>query len=237
MKFIEVFSTWQGEGPDAGKRMLLCRFKTCDRRCYYCDTIVKMRSSVESEYSIEQLQKVIDEEKCGLMITGGEPTFESNIDDTITLVKELKVHGPINIETNGFGVKDLIGIFYDFGTITNFARNFPSIILSPKIFTEEDLTFYKDIINYVEVVNNTIIHFPYYKLVYTYNDVKINNYNDMFLQYLMENSKMEPNRRVYLMPEGKTKEELIKTSPIVFDKCEEWKVNFSSREHIIYGFI
>ena len=39
------------------------------------------------------------------------------------------------------------------------------------------------------------------------------------------------------MPEGKTREELINNSPKVFDVAEKYKTNFSSRDHIIYGFI
>jgi organic radical activating enzyme len=246
MKFIEVFSTWQGEGPDSGKRMLLTRFKECDRvdgdnkpPCYYCDTLVKMRTTVEAEYSLAQLQQTIDEEKLGLMITGGEPTYSENLNETLKLIDNLKVHGPINIETNGC---DLIKFLTLLSTDrVAYSSNQLKIMLSPKIFGEKDIQRYFDIINFVETRKkeyDNIYFYPlvYYKLVYTNNE-HTNLLNDNFLQALFFESVYEPHKRVYLMPEGKTKEELLKSSSLVFDKCEEWKVNFSSRDHIVYSFI
>jgi len=55
--------------------------------------------------------------------------------------------------------------------------------------------------------------------------------------YLKFLTSFNINDRVYLMPEGKTKDDLVNNSPCVFDMCEKYKFNFSSREHIIYGFI
>ena len=60
-------------------------------------------------------------------------------------------------------------------------------------------------------------------------------FNNRFLDFLTE-IKFN-NNRIFLMPEGKTREELINNSPKVFDVAEKYKTNFSSRDHIIYGFI
>ncbi len=49
VRAIEVFITYQGEGPDSGQRMLLVRYKRCNRNCPWCDTEVKMRISHEFE--------------------------------------------------------------------------------------------------------------------------------------------------------------------------------------------
>lgn len=35
---LEVFSTFQGEGPDVGKRQVFVRLAKCDLRCAFCDT-------------------------------------------------------------------------------------------------------------------------------------------------------------------------------------------------------
>ena len=45
------------------------------------------------------------------------------------------------------------------------------------------------------------------------------------------------NHRIFLMPEGTTKEEILAHAPIVFDAAEKYKVNFTSRDHIIYNFL
>ena len=44
-------------------------------------------------------------------------------------------------------------------------------------------------------------------------------------------------QRVWLMPEGATKEELLHNAPDTLDACEKYLMNFSSRQHVIYGFI
>jgi organic radical activating enzyme len=35
---LEVFSSFQGEGPRLGERQIFVRFSGCDLRCAYCDT-------------------------------------------------------------------------------------------------------------------------------------------------------------------------------------------------------
>jgi hypothetical protein len=39
------------------------------------------------------------------------------------------------------------------------------------------------------------------------------------------------------MPEGVTRKDLIKNAPDVFDVCEKYNLSFSSRNHMIFGFI
>ena len=47
INLIENIITWQGEGPDCGQRMLLLRFKECDRveekrPCPWCYTCFRI---------------------------------------------------------------------------------------------------------------------------------------------------------------------------------------------------
>ena len=61
VRLIENFVSWQGEGPDSGTTMIILRFKTCDRKCSWCDTSVKMRISSEAPYNLSDIQKTIYE--------------------------------------------------------------------------------------------------------------------------------------------------------------------------------
>lgn len=217
IKAVEVFSTWQGECVDTGKRMLLIRFKQCSRKtpCPFCDTQVKLRISVETKYIISQLQQVIDEQKLGLLCSGGEPTFEPHFQDTLVLLNDLN-YSIANVETNGYNLLDLI------------KRVDPSknvrYMYSPKIFKvselEEEIERTKKLKEYEQV---------FIKLVY--EDWEFIN---LYLSFLQE---LDINHRVFLMPEGATREDLIRNSPRVFDMAEKCKFNFSTRAHIIYGFI
>lgn len=228
VRLIECMNyTWQAEAEDAGKKMLLLRFKYCNRAhgylekngksaCKFCDTLIKMNIGVESEYSIKNLQTMILENNLGVLISGGEPTFGINLLSTYEIVN-FTTAWLYNIETNGHQLEKLIkGINKD--------KNI-KYILSPKIFDDNDYDFYIDLINKIKDNEKVKI-----KLVYEGSD-----YNIKFLNFLTK-IKFD-NNRIWLMPEGQNRDELIKNSPKVFDAAEKYKTNFSSREHIIYGFI
>jgi len=216
MKTIESFVTWQGEGVDTGQRMLILRFKKCNRKCLWCDTAVKMRTSMETEITLESIQEIVNNEKCGIMVTGGEPTYQDNLKETVGIINKIDC-SIFNVETNGFDLESLIKQVNP-GKNVNYS-------LSPKLFKSDDLSFYIDLINKIENQKNV-----YIKLVYEERDLVIK-----FLEYL---KRIEfDNNRIFLMPEGAIKEEILKHAPIVFDAAEKYKVNFSSREHIIYGFV
>lgn len=215
VKGIECINTFQGEGPDVGKRMLLFRFKYCNKICPWCDTIVKMRVHQEAEYKIKDLQEIISKEKVGLLVTGGEPTLKPHFEETVTLLNDLDY--PIsNVETNGYALLDLLN------------RVSPSknihYMYSPKIFKISDLKEELERTKKLKDFNNVFI-----KLVYEDRE-----FVKAYMSLLRE---LNINDRIYLMPEGITREDLIKNSPIVFDIAEKYKFNFSTRSHIIYGFV
>jgi len=216
VKLIESCITWQGEGPDSGRRMLMLRFKRCDRNCSWCDTQVRMRNAMESDYSLHDLQLIIDEQKVALMITGGEPTWSLNLNQTATLLNKLDFNFA-NVETNGTGLEELISKVKK--------EVYVKYILSPKLFTDEDVVFYKNLITKVFDKGNV-----YIKLVCE-NDSKIID----FLEFLSNLNFM--NEKIFLMPEGTTREKLLENSGFVFDMAEKYKFNFSSRDHIIYNFV
>lgn len=216
VKTIESFVTWQGEGKDSGHRLLIIRFKTCSRRCPWCDTQVRMRSSVETEITLEEIQKIVNDEKCGLMITGGSPTFGENLQSTINIINNINCK-IFNVETNGY---NLIGLIDKINPKKNVNYS-----LSPKLFSEEDYSFYVALIQKIIYDEKVFI-----KLVYEERELVIR-----FLDHL-QNIEFD-NQRIYLMPEGVTKEQILDHAPKVFDVAEKYKVNFSSRDHIIYGFV
>lgn len=216
IRIIENFVTWSGEGNTVGQRMLLLRFKKCNRTCKFCDTQVKLRISQEFDFSLKEIQKIVDKEMCSLLITGGEPTFSDNLDQTVLLINRVKCN-LFNIETNGVGLEELI-------KRVNKNKNV-IYVLSPKLFNQTDVIGYKRLIDQIRTNKKVII-----KLV-TEDRPEIHQ----FLDWLVE-TKFDM-MRVWLMPEGTTKDAIINHASFVFDTAEKYKCNFSSREHIIYGFI
>ncbi len=217
VKLIENFVSWQGEGPDSGQAMIILRFKTCNLKCPWCDTSVKMRISAEAPYKLEDIQKSISENKAGILITGGEPTVPKHFDETEALLNELRY--PIaNVESNG----------YQLGKLINRTKHDDNIrfIYSPKFFTHKDLddqiSLTRDLLPYSNL---------YIKVVYEDKPI-IHEY----LAWLSSNIKLDRAKKVWIMPEGVTRADLIRNSEAVFDACEKYKFNFSSRSHIIFGF-
>jgi 7-carboxy-7-deazaguanine synthase len=216
VKLIECITTWSGEGISRGKKCLLVRFKHCSRHCIFCDTQVKMRALQEADYFLKDLQTLISKENRMLMITGGEPTFGENLLSTITLINELDSN-KFEVETNGHQLQELISKVHPDKYIT--------YVLSPKLFNDEDMKFYKNLVTNIKYNNKVII-----KLV---SEDRPEIYE--FLDFLV--SLGFDSTRLWLMPEGTTSEELLKHAPFVFDLCEKYSANFSSRDHIIYGFV
>src|SRR4030042_585188 len=221
IKLIENFLSWQGEGPDSGRQMLILRFKRCNRveegrGCYFCDTKVKMRIIELAEYSFKSIQDVINRTNCGVMITGGEPTYEDQYADTVDLLKKLKY--PIaNVETNGYNLPKLLA---------DVTKKNVKFMWSPKVFTNAEL---EEAIKTLEEVKED-------KRVFIKAVVEESreNGNPMidFLDYL-KGKNYEICSRTYLMPQGKDFQELYANSMIVFDLAEKYSFNFSSRNHLI----
>ena len=222
VRLIECFNSYQGEGPDSGRAMLILRFKLCNLNCKWCDTKVKMRIGIEAQYKISDIQSEIDKTKCGILITGGEPTFSRNLDETILLLNKLS-YSIANVETNGYKLYDLM-LECDPEKNIHF-------MYSPKIFNDEDL---KDAKYTTEEILRSFSSKVFIKIVYE-DRKEIIDYLDWLKKENFEG--LNDQGRLWLMPEGSTKEILIKNSGLVFDACEKYGLNFSSRDHIIFGFI
>lgn len=223
VKLIEAFVTYQGEGPDTGKRMMILRFKRCNRRCSWCDTLTKMEVSMETEYKLKDIQKEILSNAAGIMITGGEPTFNSkendNFSQTVSLLTKLN-YTVANVETNGYKLIDLIDKIKN---LDESIFHFTKFVYSPKLFTNADLS---KAIEITEEVKD--YPFVFFKIVY---DPFL--LTEDFLRFLQEK---KINERIFLMPEGKTKEKLLSNAQLTLEACERYKFNFSSRQHIIFDF-
>jgi organic radical activating enzyme len=218
---IHSFITMQGEGPDAGRRMMLIRFKECDRvanghPCEYCDTLVTMSISNKMSLTLQDLQTTLYNTKCGIMITGGEPGYSNNYNESLLMLNEL-IYPYANVETNGCNLTSFI---------KDTQEDNIKFIYSPKIFSSEELKTNLELSE--AVLKDKRV---YFKIVYENNDL-IHQYLEELIR--INNGNTE---HIYLMPEGDTIEKLIKHSGEVFDMCEKYKVNFSTRSHIIYGFI
>jgi len=225
-------------GTRCRKKNALTRFKYCNRvqsgnPCFFCDTVDKLSTYQEKEYTNEELNELLQIAGRSLMITGGEPTFEPNFDSTIELLKLPFLL--CNIETNGYRLKDLVEELYKMGSEKILKTK---VIYSPKIFSSEDLD--QCIQKIVEIYNFCTKQFLYYinipKIFFVY--VKFVTYDHKITQSFCEEIKKLnlPTQTVWLMSEGTNREDLIRNSENTLKFCNQFGFNYSSRNHIVFGF-
>ena len=101
MKVVEKFTSINGEGTRAGELAVFVRFKGCNLRCSYCDTMWANESDCpyEEETPEEILNYVLGTGIRNVTLTGGEPLIQTGIDK---LIAQLLISGRnVEIETNG----------------------------------------------------------------------------------------------------------------------------------------
>ena len=229
---IEKIMTWQGEGCNAGKSMLLIRFKYCNCHCPFCDTWSKMTEIKEDMYSIDDIINDIKEQEIdNLMITGGEPTLDierpgikSNIQSTIDMLTYIP-YEYADIETNGYNIEDLLH------KSIKIMRFQPSkkinISFSPKFFKDSDVEDTLTKCKYLTLYRQNL---PILKVV-------IGNEQSVSFVNKLITDKIYPSNYLYLMPLGATREEIQKSFPELVKLATKLKCNISGRMHLTHDFV
>ena len=101
MKVVEKFTSINGEGTRAGELAVFVRFKGCNLRCSYCDTMWANEAdcSYEEETPEEITNYVLATGIRNVTLTGGEPLLQKDIRELIHLLLQAGLR--VEIETNG----------------------------------------------------------------------------------------------------------------------------------------
>jgi len=218
---VEIFESIQGEGKSLGKPAIFVRFFGCTLFCRFkgecCDTpyavsIDKDKSTMMTPF--ELAKKIYSFASYRVIFTGGEPTlYQDFIYEIISKLGEYDDKYIFEIETNGT-IK-----------IQNVLRNvIDQFNVSVKLKSSNQLNdeFDKKRINL-----DALESFPKEKSYFKFVVSEKNDINEV-LELTKYNFK-----DIYLMPQGKDLNSIIKNSPIVVDLCIKYGFIFSPREHII----
>lgn len=205
----------QGEGNLIGKKMLLFRVSGCNVLCKDCDSKHSWKKESDITYSIEEFRDYINMERAKrhfdyVMITGGAPSLYKKF-----LYEIFRICSNFNFQIEDAGDSS----WYDF-------RNFQNVYFSfsPKIGALQGSTNIEDWNAFNHLPINWIC-----KIVVDKNNWKENLYSITQFQ----DKYNIPNNKIWLMPFGVHRDEIIEQSQFLIDKSFEEGFNFSPRLHVL----
>jgi 7-carboxy-7-deazaguanine synthase len=218
MRVNEIFYSLQGEGFLAGAPSVFIRLAGCPLRCRWCDTKYAWDKTAGAHYSIEKVVQTIQQWPTKfVVITGGEPMINS---DLTLLAQTLKASGKhITIETAGIA----------------FIQDLPCDLMSinPKLSnstpTDPELAaIHEDSRLDIAVLRELIDNYNY-QLKFV-----VDSKADLpeILQTIGKIGNVDSGK-VILMPQAKTRGELVAKSPMVAELCKKTGFAFCQRLQIL----
>lgn len=96
----EIFTTLQGEGPEAGTPAVFCRLAGCNLCCKKCDTDYTSKRGVMDVSEVVARIKELVPVNGIVVLTGGEP-FRQNLTPLLKEITNYNIARKVQIETNG----------------------------------------------------------------------------------------------------------------------------------------
>ena len=218
MVINEIFYSLQGEGFLAGVPSVFVRFAGCPLRCLWCDTKYAWDQKAGQDYSIDKIAQTIKQWSCKfIVITGGEPMINSDLPKLVQQLKTADKH--ITIET--------AGIAY----IPDLACDLMSI--SPKLSNSNPkdpvlAKIHKDSRLDLAVLGKLIDSYQFQLKFVVDSEVDLPE-----IQQTLEKLGNVDTKKVMLMPQAATRDELLAKSPMVAEMCKQTGFAFSQRLQIL----
>jgi len=224
MVINEIFYSIQGEGLLAGVPSVFIRLAGCPLRCTWCDTqyaldpkagedlsLSEMLDRIESVFThLSHEPRVTSHERRFIVITGGEPMINPQLPELAATLKQKAKH--VTIETAGF--KFIPDIACDLMSISPKLSN-----SGVKIKKVPDPFF---------PIRQLIEHYPY-QLKFV-----VDSPDD--ITEIQQTVKLLGNidpKRIMLMPQAKTRDELLAKSSMVAELCKQTGFAFCNRLQIL----
>jgi 7-carboxy-7-deazaguanine synthase len=229
MVINEIFYSIQGEGLLAGVPSIFIRLAGCTVGCDWCDTKYAWDPNAGDDLSIGQIIDKVDNLKHlppstqrpqrknvkvwsksrYVVLTGGEPMVNEQLPELADALKKLDKH--VTIETAG--VEFIPDVACDLMSISPKTSNSGQ--------TQKGSDPFFDIRELIE-------HYPYQLkfVVDTPDDLP------EIRQVVKELGNVDP-ARVMLMPQAKTRDELIAKSPMAAELCKQTGYTFCNRLQIL----
>lgn len=225
----KIYLAFQGEGKSLGKPVHFLRTTGCNLACTWCDTPftwnwIGSKFKHPEKYDkkkevfqlsvVEILDQLLYSKTKNLVISGGEPMLQqAEITELLATLKDLGWW--IEIETNGTVIPT-----------DTFLHLIDQINCSPKLLNSGlDNPKYKRMIPQAlrKLARSPKVNFKFV----------VRSKDDLIEIVSLTNSYKIDSSRVYLMPEGKTKDIQEQRQLTIQALCREYGYNFSPRLHIL----
>jgi len=231
----EIFHSIQGEGLLAGTPSVFIRLAGCPVGCEWCDTKYAWDANAGEELPIPEIVNRTVQWPCRyVVITGGEPMVNPQLPELARAIKERNKH--ITIETSG--IKFVGGLVCDLMSVSpklsNSGQKIKTTPLRQQSSGQADP---------FSPIRQLIRRYPYQlKFVVDSSDdlpeiqqavEQIGGANIRNEFETSEDAAKMAATRVMLMPQAKTRDELIAKSPMVAQMCKETGYVFCQRLHIL----
>ena len=228
----EIFDTIQGEGRYIGRPVVFARLSNCNLQCSWCDTpytwaFNEKRASQHDEGKVYDKKKEQTKIEVGdaidtingyeikrLVITGGEPLMQQpSIIELAQGLRDANEDYWVEVETNGTIAPkpELVEVVDQFNVSPKLENsgNLLNKRLKPealKKFVETGKADFKFVVSRTEDIKEILS--------------------------IVDESGM-PSDRVFLMPEGRTEEEVETHQKILVDLAKEHNFNVTTRLHVL----
>ena len=229
----EIFHSFQGEGKNIGTPAIFVRLSLCNLYCVWCDTDYTWNwentnyphvNDDKTGYqkfkkadnilnlSAQDILKVIKKHNCkNVIITGGEPLVQhKQLTEVFQLLKDEDYH--IEIETNGTIIPNS-----ELDELTD-QYNVSIKLSNSKVHDNDRLV--RHAIEFFRDSKKSNFKF----VVDSREDLE--EVLDLTKTYAIE------KKRVYLMPQGTTKEMLLEREKWLRSECERIGFNYTTRKHV-----
>jgi 7-carboxy-7-deazaguanine synthase len=240
LPIVELYTCVQSEGSRAGRPTVAVRTTGCTHRCYFgeggwCDSWYTSIHPEKGKYTFQDIINIYNQnpEITEMMLTGGSPSMHPKIVNELThFANERGII--ITIETEG---SHFLETDYPIGLVSfspKFSNSIPVLGTQTPLgdIVDEKLikTHNRYRLNREAIKNSMIYHIDYHMKVVVNPEEQPGTWQEikMFLDDLGV-----PKNKIWIMPPGDNREELIRVYPMVINWCTENFYNFTGREHII----
>jgi|TARA_R100000030_G_scaffold6515_2_gene4426 7-carboxy-7-deazaguanine synthase len=235
---LELYTAVQSEGSRAGYPTVVIRTTGCTHRCYFgeggwCDS---WYTSIHPEKGKFTFQSIIDMYNSHphikeMMLTGGSPTMHKKLVNELThFANERDIF--ITIETEG---SHFLPTDYPINLLSispKFSNSIPvvgAVTPTGKIADEKMIkTHNRFRVNKDAIRQSIEYHKDYHIKPVLDKNLTILNEIEEFIDDLKV-----PKEKIWAMPAGDTREELVKSYPIVMNFVRDKGWRFTGRSHIV----